>query len=78
MAALVNKTFQVNGASGVNSLTIDPDGNTVINKLVLLDEKTGNKWQIKISDGELVVEPLELEDKREFKLKKLLNDRSLR
>jgi len=78
MAALVNNTFQVNGASGTNSLTIDPDGNTVINKLVLLDEKTGNKWQIKISDGELVVEPLELEDKREFKLKKLLNDRSLR
>jgi hypothetical protein len=78
MAALVNNTFQVNGASGVNSLTIDSDGNTVINKLVLLDEKTGNKWQIKISDGELVVEPLELEDKREFKLKKLLNDRSLR
>jgi hypothetical protein len=78
MAALVNNTFQVNGASGTNSLTIDSDGNTVINKLVLLDEKTGNKWQIKISDGELVVEPLELEDKREFKLKKLLNDRSLR
>ena len=74
MAALVNNTFQVNGASGTNSLTIDTDGNTVINKLVLLDEKTGNKWQIKISDGELVVEPLELEDKREFKLKKLLND----
>jgi len=32
------------------------------------------KWQIKISDGELVAEPLELEDKREFKLKNLLND----
>jgi hypothetical protein len=69
-----NNTFQVNGVSGTNSLTIDSDGNTVINKLVLLDEKTGIKWQIKISDGELVAEPLELEDKREFKLKNLLND----
>jgi hypothetical protein len=73
MAALVNNTFQVNVPSGTTSLTIDPDGNTVINKLVLLDEKTGKKWQIKISDGELLVEPLELEDKRDFKIKKVLD-----
>jgi len=50
----------------------DSDGNTVVSKLVLLDEKTGNKWQIKISDGELIAEPLELEDKREYKLNKIL------
>jgi hypothetical protein len=73
MAALVNNTFQVNVPNGTTSLTIDPDGNTVINKLVLLDEKTGKKWQIKISDGELLVEPLELEDKRDFKIKKVLD-----
>lgn len=73
MAALVNNTFQVNVPGGSTSLTIDPDGNTVINKLVLLDEKTGKKWQIKISDGELLVEPLELEDKRDFKIKKVLD-----
>jgi len=73
MAALVNNTFQVNVPSGTTSLTIDPDGNTVINKLVLLDEKNGKKWQIKISDGELLVEPLELEDKRDFKIKKVLD-----
>jgi hypothetical protein len=73
MAALLPNTFQVNSpGGGSNALTVDPDGNTVINKLVLLDEKTGNKWQIKISDGELIAEPLDLEDKRELKLNKIL------
>ena len=72
MAALLPNTFQVTSPQGSSAITVDSDGNTVVNKLVLLDEKTGNKWQIKISDGELVVEPLELEDKRELKLNKIL------
>ena len=46
--------------------------NAVLNRLVLLDEKTGRKWELKISDGELIIEPIELEDKREFKLNKIL------
>jgi len=74
MSKSISNTFQVTSPSGSNSLHIDSDGNTVVNKLVLLDEKTGSKWQIKISDGELIAEPLELEDKREFKIRKLLNN----
>jgi hypothetical protein len=64
--------FNINNASNSTAINIDSDGNTVITKLVLLDEKTGNKWEIKISDGELIAEPLELEDKREYKLNKIL------
>jgi len=74
MARQVNNTFNVNSSSGSSALSIDSDGNTVVNKLILLDEKTGNKWQIKILDGELIAEPLEIEDKRDFKIKKLLKD----
>lgn len=70
--AKITNTFQINSTGGSNALTIDSDGNTVVNKLVLLDEKTGNKWELKVLDGELLVEPLELEDKREFKLNKIL------
>ena len=66
--------FNVNSSIGSSVIEVDPDGNTVIKNLVLLDEKTGNKWSIKVSDGELVIEPWELEDKREIKLKNLLND----
>ena len=72
MAKLSNNTFQVTNPSGSQAINVDSDGHTVISKLVILDEKTGSKWQIKISDGELTAEPLELEDKREYKLNKIL------
>ena len=64
--------FNINSSLNSTAINVDSDGNTIISKLVLLDEKTGNKWQIKISDGELITEPLELEDKREYKLNKIL------
>lgn len=64
----------VGSSSGSSFIEVDPDGNTVIKNLVLLDDKTGNKWSIKVSDGELLIEPLELEDKREYKLKKILKN----
>ena len=72
MARQINNTFQVSNSAGSSAINVDSEGSTVITKLVLLDEKTGNKWQIKISDGELIAEPLELEDKREYKLNKIL------
>jgi len=70
----MSSLFNVNSSIGSSVIEVDPDGNTVIKNLVLLDEKTGNKWSIKVSDGELVIEPWELKDKREIKLKNLLND----
>ena len=72
MAGQINNTFQVTNPSGSQAINVDSDCHTVITKLVILDEKTGSKWQIKISDGELIAEPLELEDKREYKLNKIL------
>ena len=71
MAKAYSSIFNVSGGSSA-AINVDSDGNTVITKLVLLDEKTGNRWQIKISNGELIVEPVELEDKRELKLNKIL------
>jgi hypothetical protein len=65
--------FVVNSGSN-SAITVDSDGNTVIEKLVLKDEKTGRKWQLKISDGEIIVEPLEIQDKREWKIEKVLNE----
>ena len=62
--------FAVNSTIG-NAIEVDPDGCVVIKKLVLLDEKTGRKWEVKISDGQLISEPLELEDKRDHKISKI-------
>jgi hypothetical protein len=66
--------FLVNTSTGESALLIDPEGNVIVKKLVLLDDKTGNKWEVKISDGEIYLEPLEKSDKRDFKIKKILND----
>jgi len=65
--------FAVNSTIG-NAIEVDPDGCVVIKKLVLLDEKTGRKWEVKISDGQLISEPLELEDKRDHKISKILKN----
>lgn len=68
-----NNTFQVNDKNG--EVVFYTEGQlTVINRLALVDEKTGNKWEIKISDGQLIVEPMELDDKRDVKINKLIND----
>jgi hypothetical protein len=66
-------TLQINNESGSNSLAVEPSGLVVIPSLALIDEKTGNKWLIKIVDGELTIVPVELEDKRNFKINSLLN-----
>jgi hypothetical protein len=68
-----SSVFNVNSSSNSTAINVYANGCTVVSKLVLLDEKTGNKWQIKVSDGELIAEPLDLEDKREYKLNKILS-----
>ena len=74
MAFIQQNMFNVNNASGDSVFKIDPDGYCVIKKLALIDDFTGNKWEIRISNGELIVEPVEIEDKREFKINKVLKN----
>jgi len=74
MALYQPNIFNVNSPSGDSVLKIEPDGYCVIKKLALLDDVTGNKWEIRISNGELIVEPVEIEDKREFKINKVLKN----
>ena len=70
----ITNTFQINNGSGSTPLTVDPDGLVVIPSLALIDEKTGNKWLIKVKDGKLIIEPVEIEDKRDYKIKSILDD----
>jgi hypothetical protein len=61
--------------SNSTAIQVDSDGLTVISNLALVDEKSGNKWLIKVYDGELLIEPLDTQDKRDFKIKKILNEK---
>jgi hypothetical protein len=67
--------FLIQTSSGSSSIVVEEDGLTVISNLALVDEKTGNKWLIKVYDGELLIEPLDIQDKRDFKIKKILNEK---
>ena len=68
-----NNTLFLHSPSGDASMYIDPDGNMVVNSLVLIDSVDGSKWRVSISDGELVAEPLEVDVKRDFRIKKVLD-----
>jgi hypothetical protein len=70
----IANTFQINNGSGATSLIVEPDGLVVIPSLALIDEKTGNKWLIRVDDGKLIIEPVEIEDKRDHKIKSILDD----
>jgi hypothetical protein len=76
IGSLTNQSIPllINSSTGESALIVDSDGNVIVKKLVLLDDKTGRKWEVKISDGEIFMEPLEKSDKRDFKIKKILND----
>ena len=67
--------FLVKSSSNSTAIQVDSDGLTLISNLALLDEKTGNKWLLKVYDGELVIEPVDLQDKRDLKIKKILNEK---
>lgn len=66
--------FKIGSGSSSNSLTVDSSGLVVIQNLALIDEKTGNKWLIKVDNGKLIIEPVEIEDKRDHKIKSILDD----
>jgi hypothetical protein len=76
IGSLTNQSIPllINSSTGESALIVDSDGNVIVKKLVLLDDKTGRKWEVKISDGEIFMEPLEKSDKRDFKIKKILNE----
>jgi hypothetical protein len=74
LTSTTSNTFTVNSSSGDSVITVGPDGYCVINKLALVDDITGNKWEVRVSNGEIIVEPIELEDKREFKINKVFKN----
>ena len=55
-------------------LTADIDGVARMDRLVLVDQKTGVEWELSISDGRISIEPYELVEKRDFRINKIIED----
>lgn len=66
--------FQVNNNNST-AITVDEYGNTLIDNLILLDED-GSRWKIRVKDGQLVIEPLDVINKRNEYIKSILNEKT--
>jgi hypothetical protein len=65
--------FVVSNSVGESAISVNSEGYVVIDKLVLVDKKDGSKWDISIYDGELIYEPHGLENKRDFRINKVIS-----
>lgn len=55
-------------------MSADFEGISRMDRLVLVDQKDGKEWELSISDGKLVVEPYEKDEKRDFRINKVINE----
>ena len=73
---VTNNNNSVINLSGQRSepfeITADIDGVARMDSLVLVDQKTGFEWELSIHDGNMVIEPYELVEKRDFRIEKII------
>ena len=68
-----NSVINLNGQTTEPfEITADIDGVARMDRLVLVDQKTGFEWELSIHDGNMVIEPYELVDKRDFRIEKII------
>ena len=46
-----------------------------LDSIILLDEKDGTEWKLKVIDGELVIQPLDKKNIRKLKIDKVLESK---
>ncbi len=73
MAQKVNNLFKINNPGAKSAVEVDSDGYTTIDKLVLVDQKDGKKWDFSIYGGEILIEPHGKSEKREFRINKVIS-----
>ena len=64
----------LNVSEKTSELTADIEGITRMDRLVLVDQKTGVEWELSISDGNISIEPYGLIEKRNFRINKVIEN----
>jgi hypothetical protein len=68
-----NSVINLNGQTTEPfEITADIDGVARMDRLVLVDQKTGFEWELSIHDGNIVIEPYDLVEKRDFRINKII------
>lgn len=65
-----------NNYDSTYDMSADIEGVTRLDRLILIDQKDGKEWEITINDGKLYYEPYEKDEKRDFRINKILTDES--
>lgn len=64
---------KANANDNDNAITVNDEGYVFVDKLSILDKKTGKYWDLSVEDGQILLEPHGLEDKRDFRINKVIS-----
>jgi hypothetical protein len=66
--------FQIIKKESQKELQADIEGVTRLERLVLVDQKTGEDWEVVLYDGKIHIEPFEKDEKRNFRINKIIDE----
>ena len=66
--------FQIFKKKSKKELQADIEGVTRLERLVLVDQKTGKDWEVVLYDGKIHIEPFDKDVKRNFRINKVINE----
>jgi hypothetical protein len=66
--------FQIFKKESQKELQADIEGATRLERLVLIDQKTGKDWEVAIYDGKLHIFPFDLDERRDFMISKAIDE----
>lgn len=66
--------FQIFKNESQKELQADIEGATRLDRLVLVDQKTGKDWEITLYDGKVYIEPFDRDEKRDFRINKAIDE----
>ena len=69
--------FVIHAGNSDNAITVNDEGYVFIDKIAILDQKSGKYWDLTIEDGKINLEPHGIENKRDFRIDKVLKNKKV-
>ena len=74
MKSIRDAEFQIFNKNSQKELQADIEGVTRLERLLLVDQKTGEDWEIVLYDGRIHIEPFDKDKKRDFRINKVIDE----
>lgn len=66
--------FQIIKKDSEKEVQADIEGVTRLERLILVDQKTGEDWEVVLYDGKIHIEPFDKDEKRDFRINKVIDE----